>query len=72
MVFQYTTDPINRQIVVGPLHPYYIYHCSVVAFTVQPGPYTAVFTIQTEEDSKCFWYTIKANGSLCGPIVYAN
>ena len=51
-VLQYTTDPNNRQMTVGPLHPYYIYHCSVVAVTVQQGPYTSVFTIQTEEDGK--------------------
>ncbi len=51
-VLQYTTDPNNRQVAVGPLHPYYIYHCSVVAVTVQQGPYTSVFTIQTEEDGK--------------------
>ena len=51
-VLQYTTDPNNHQVTVGPLHPYYIYHCSVVAVTVQQGPYTSVFTIQTEEDGK--------------------
>ena len=49
-VFQYTTLPNVLEVTVGGLHPYYIYHCSVVAYTILPGPYTAVFTIQTEED----------------------
>ena len=48
----YTTDASTREITIGPLHPYYVYHCSVVAFTVEPGPYTSVFVIQTHEDSK--------------------
>lgn len=49
-VFYHTTNATVQEVTIGPLHPYYIYHCSVVAFTVQPGPYTSVFTIQTEED----------------------
>ena len=34
------------------LHPYYIYKCSVAAETVDIGPYTAVITLQLDEDSK--------------------
>ena len=51
-VFQYTTNASIQEITIGPLHPYYIYHCSVVAYTVEQGPYTSIFAIQTEEDSE--------------------
>ena len=34
------------------LHPYYIYECSVAAETVDIGPYTAIITLQLDEDSK--------------------
>ena len=54
IVFHYTTSASIRELVIGPLHPFYVYHCSVVAITVEQGPYTSVFTIQTEEDSKLF------------------
>lgn len=56
-MFQYTTNASVQQITIGPLHPYYIYHCSVVAFTIEPGPYTSIFSIQTEEDSELSNYT---------------
>ena len=38
--------------IVFGLHPYYIYKCSVAAETVDIGPYTAVITLQLDEDSK--------------------
>lgn len=50
-LFQFRTNADDRELTVGDLHPYYIYHCSVVAYTILPGLFTAVFTIQTEEDS---------------------
>jgi receptor-type tyrosine-protein phosphatase Q len=37
--------------IVFGLHPYYIYKCSVAAETVDIGPYTAVITLQLDEDS---------------------
>ena len=37
---------------VNDLHPYYVYKCSVAAETVDIGPYTAVFTLQLDEDCK--------------------
>ena len=49
-VLQFNTTPTDRQVTVGPLHPYYTYHCSVTAITVQQGPYTAVYVLQTAED----------------------
>lgn len=51
-VFQFTTDADERELTVGDLHPFYIYHCSVVAYTVLPGPVTSLFNVQTEEDGK--------------------
>ena len=36
------------------LHPYYIYKCSVAAETVDVGPYTAIITLQLDEDSKSY------------------
>ena len=52
LVYQYTITPTSQHISVGPLHPYYFYHCSVGAVTVQPGPHTPLFTIRTEEDGE--------------------
>ena len=39
-------------ITITDLHPYYTYKCSVAAETVDIGPYTAVLTVQLDEDSK--------------------
>lgn len=36
---------------ISHLHPFYTYNCSVSAFTVAPGPSTAV-SFQTAEDGK--------------------
>ena len=52
---------------VNGLHPYYIYKCSVAAMTVDIGPYTAVITLQLDEDSESLlstqhWY---ASNILC-------
>jgi len=58
LLLQYTTDPDTREIVIGPLHPYYTYHCTVVAYTVEVGPYTAIITIQTDEAGKDNNYVI--------------
>ena len=50
MLWQFTTDADETELIVGDLHPYYIYHCTVVAYTILPGPVTSAFTIQTDED----------------------
>ena len=65
-MFQYTTTPNDQEITVGPLHPYYIYHCTVAALTVQLGPYTPVLTVQTEESGKI----IANTGTPCGRCIY--
>ena len=52
LLLQYTTNPDTRELVVGPLHPYYTYHCTVGAYTIETGPYTAIITVQTDEAGK--------------------
>ena len=47
-LLQYTTNPDTRELVVGRLHPYYTYHCTVGAYTVEVGPHTAI-TVRTDE-----------------------
>ena len=48
--FQFSTGPDSTEIVVGPFHPDYTYHCSVVAYTVREGPHTSILVIRTHED----------------------
>ena len=38
--FNYSTE--TTELVVGSLHPYYIYNCSVQAVTIDPGPPTVI------------------------------
>jgi receptor-type tyrosine-protein phosphatase Q len=47
-VFSLTTTATT--ITLQSLHPYYTYLCTVSAYTVGVGPYTAVFSIRTPED----------------------
>ena len=49
---QLTTDSSTTEIIVGPLHPFYIYHCTILAFTVEGGPNTTVISIRTDEAGK--------------------
>ena len=49
---QYTTEPIIQELVIGPLHPYYTYYSTIMAFTVEVGPYTTIIAVRTEEDGK--------------------
>ena len=51
-LLRFTTDPNTRELTLGPLHPFYTYHCTIVAHTVEPGPFTEVITIQTDEAGK--------------------
>ena len=45
-----TTDNVTTEIIIGSLHPFYIYHCTILAYTVGKGPSTPVISIRTEED----------------------
>ena len=49
-----TYTSTTTTITVNSLHPYYTYKCSVAAETVALGPYTAVLTVQLDEDSEFF------------------
>jgi len=64
-LLQYTTNPNTRELVVGPLHPYYTYHCTVVAYTIEVGPYTAIITVRTDEAGKDEWLCVLYNLYIC-------
>ena len=49
---QFTTQPDVRELVVGPLHPYYSYRSTIVAFTIEVGPYSTAITVRTDEDGE--------------------
>ena len=42
----------QTQIIVDGLKPYNIYHCHIVAVTVDEGPYTVAVSVLTEEAGK--------------------
>ena len=46
-MFQLSTN--TTSIIIGSLHPYYIYNCTVVAVTIAPGPFSTVITVRTDE-----------------------
>ena len=48
----FTLSTTHQQITIGSLHPYYIYHFSVSAVTVAPGPYSQPHAVRTLPDSK--------------------
>ena len=43
---QYSSN--TTELIVGPLHPYYVYNCSIQAVTVEPGPPINII-VRTEE-----------------------
>ena len=46
--------PTHTDLLIGSLHPYYDYQCSVAADTsVGRGPFTAPFIIRTDQDGEC-------------------
>ena len=47
-----SSDPDVTEAIIGPLHPYYTYDCTIQAVTVGEGPPSTVITIRTEEDGK--------------------
>ena len=49
---QVSSDPDVTEVIIGPLHPYYTYYCTISAVTVGEGPPTTVITVRTEEDGK--------------------
>lgn len=45
-VLQYSSN--TTDLIIGPLHPYYIYNCSISAVTVEPGP-PIIIVVRTQE-----------------------
>ena len=39
----------NMHVNVGPLHPYYIYECSVAAYTIATGVFSSFINVTTQE-----------------------
>ena len=46
------SEPDVTETIIGPLHPYYTYDCTILAVTVGEGPPSTVITVRTEEDGK--------------------
>ena len=49
-MFQFISEV--TEITIGPLHPYYIYICTIAAFTVDEGPYSDNVVVITHEDGE--------------------
>ena len=52
---RYSTQ--STEIVIQNLHPFYLYNCTVSAFTVAEGPYSTVIGVRTEEAGNKFLVT---------------
>lgn len=50
--FQLSSDPDVTEAIIGPLHPYYTYNCTILAVTIGEGPPSTVITVRTGEDGK--------------------
>ena len=49
MSFQILLEPVTEAI-IGHLHPYYTYNCTISAVTVGEGPPSTQITVRTDED----------------------
>ena len=50
-----TLPPIksySTEYTVNNLHPYYVYQCTVAAYTTDNGPYTPSITVQLSQEGK--------------------
>ena len=65
--FQYTS--VNTQYILRSLHPYYTYDFVIEAVTVAPGPPTSVFSIQTNQDGKCYIPCIVCGNMFLAEVV---
>jgi hypothetical protein len=50
--FLLSSTPAVTETIIGPLHPYYTYNCTILAVTVGEGPPSTVITVRTAEDGK--------------------
>ena len=51
-LLQFTTAPNITEATIGPLHPFYTYHCTILAYTVEGGPNSSVLSVRTNETGK--------------------
>ena len=65
--FQYTS--VTTQYILRSLHPYYTYEFVIEAVTVAPGPPTSVFSIQTNQDGKCYIPCIVCGNMFLAEVV---
>lgn len=63
-----TIPTTDTPILVGPLHPYFIYECRVAAFTVAIGPFSAPIHVVAGETRKLFVYLHITVSWLCRHI----
>ena len=42
----FTTNSVDRLLIVNLLHPFYTYNCTIAAYTIGPGPSISV-SVQT-------------------------
>ena len=49
-IFQLSTN--TTSIIIGFLHPYYTYNCTVVPVTNVPGPFSSAITVRTDETGR--------------------
>ena len=49
---QVSSAPDVTEAIIGPLHPYYTYNCTILAVTAGEGPPSTVITVRTEEDGR--------------------
>jgi len=48
-LFQYILPSNQTEATIGQLHPFYTYHSTILAYTVEGGPSTSVISIRTSE-----------------------
>ena len=53
-VWLFTTNNVDRLLVVNQLHPFYTYNCTIAAYTVGPGPSSFV-SVQTLPEGTCLF-----------------
>ena len=42
----FEVNTTTTSVILGSLHPDYVYECRVAAFTIAPGPFSTIFAVQ--------------------------
>ncbi len=53
----WTFFAVDNNIHIGSLHPYYLYDCTIAAYTIDVGPYSSAITVQTDQAGKIKYIT---------------